>query len=229
MVRIEEVRGVDRRPQSGARNAMDRQRRSVRLSGEFDANDSASVAAREGGAFCAGWGISNSPVRCPIATPFNVMSSMAWHFPRANPAPRGPLGPTRLELSKPVIAAVEGRPWPAAWSLRCGAISAAHGPRAPISASIAGVGASRCWTVGSAPSGASGRPGPRDGNHSDGRKVPADEALRIGMCEQVVEPRRARRGRSDGARDRAVSSSGGTGRSALGGENYGLPVREALW
>src|SRR5215475_2459138 len=77
---------------------------------EFDADDSAAVAVfyGAGGAFCAGWDLK-------------YVSTLAAGYPlgeldisRARPRgnggeiPRGPLGPSRLELDKPVIAAVEG-------------------------------------------------------------------------------------------------------------------------
>ena len=57
----------------------------------------------EGGAFCAGWdlkSVSDLDQGNPVG---NI------DFPKGGgKAPRGPLGPSRLELSKPVIAAVEG-------------------------------------------------------------------------------------------------------------------------
>src|SRR5262245_14156171 len=90
-----------------ARNAMDARSADdlVAAFEAFDADTSANVAVfwGEGGAFCAGWDLKSvssldrsDPVR-------------ALDFPKdGGKAPRGPLGPSRLELSKPVIAAVEG-------------------------------------------------------------------------------------------------------------------------
>jgi len=95
-----------------ARNAMDPDSADalVQAFREFDADDSASVAVLwgEGGAFCAGWDLKfASTLSDHDAFQRHVVDGLA--FPTgANPAPRGPLGPTRLELSKPVIAAVEG-------------------------------------------------------------------------------------------------------------------------
>ena len=95
-----------------ARNAMDPDSADALAAAfkEFDADDSASVAVLwgEGGAFCAGWDLKfASTLSDRDAFQRHVVDGLA--FPTgANPAPRGPLGPTRLELSKPVIAAVEG-------------------------------------------------------------------------------------------------------------------------
>jgi enoyl-CoA hydratase len=90
---------------------------------EFDADHEARVAVLygEGGAFCAGWDlkhVSTLNADYPLGEP---------DIPPATPGsgaeiPRGPLGPTRLELEKPVIAAA-GPPWRAEWNWRCGAIS----------------------------------------------------------------------------------------------------------
>ena len=76
----------------------------------FDADSQAAVAVLwgEGGAFCAGFDLKHAA---------KGDSLDAFDFPnddRAAPprgphhAPRGPMGPTRLELDKPVIAAIAG-------------------------------------------------------------------------------------------------------------------------
>src|SRR5262245_46898514 len=90
-----------------ARNAMDaRSAEDLVVAFEgFDADETAHVAVfwGEGGAFCAGWDLktmSDLDQDDPVG---------ALDFPRdGGKPPRGPLGPSRLELSKPVIAAVEG-------------------------------------------------------------------------------------------------------------------------
>src|SRR5256712_518180 len=94
-----------------ARNAMDPDSADALVDAfkQFDADDSASVAVLwgEGGAFCAGWDLKfASTLSDRDAFQRHVVDGLT--FPTgANAAPRGPLGPTRLELSKPVIAARE--------------------------------------------------------------------------------------------------------------------------
>src|SRR5262249_7434211 len=83
------------RPQ--VRNAVDRATAEA-LSGafdEFDADDSAAVAVLcgSGGVFCAG---------------ADLKAVAAGDGNRFAPDGRGPMGPTRMALSKPVIAAVAG-------------------------------------------------------------------------------------------------------------------------
>ena len=71
---------------------------------DFDTDDSASVAVffGEGGAFCAGWDLkyaSELEGEAPLET---------FDFPEDSevPTPRGPMGRSRLDVSKPVIAAI---------------------------------------------------------------------------------------------------------------------------
>src|SRR5262245_8030482 len=71
----------------------------------FDRDDTADVAGfwGEGRAFCAGADLKR------VATRDNKKMRSALDFPKDQGlVPRGPVGPTRLELSKPVIAAIEG-------------------------------------------------------------------------------------------------------------------------
>jgi enoyl-CoA hydratase len=57
----------------------------------------------EGGAFCAGADLKR------VATRDNKKMRASLDFPKdGGVVPRGPMGPSRLELSKPVIAAIEG-------------------------------------------------------------------------------------------------------------------------
>src|SRR5665213_2054549 len=77
----------------------------------FEENDNAKVAvlAGEGGTFCAG-----ADLRA-IGTPDANRVTSDGNAPR---------GPTRMILSKPVIAAINGSPSPAEWNSRCGATCA---------------------------------------------------------------------------------------------------------
>src|SRR6516164_4715314 len=71
----------------------------------FDKDDATDVAVfwGEGGAFCAGADLKR------VATRDNKTVRASLDFPKDRGAvPRGPMGPSRLELSKPVIAAIEG-------------------------------------------------------------------------------------------------------------------------
>jgi len=70
---------------------------------ERDRDASVAVLWGEGGTFCAGWDLK-------YASSLSGSRPLA-HLdfpPEGGEPPRGPLGPTRLELSKPVIAAVAG-------------------------------------------------------------------------------------------------------------------------
>src|SRR2546426_4025807 len=98
---------IHSRPQ--ARNAMDPE--SADALGEaftaFDRDEDAAVAVLwgEGGAFCAGWDLKycGSLIENP-----DEIHGIDYPLDDRKPIPRGPLGPTRLELDKPVIAAVAG-------------------------------------------------------------------------------------------------------------------------
>src|SRR3954465_10605554 len=59
----------------------------------------------EGGAFCAGWDLKYCATMVEDA---KQLHDIDYPLDDRTPIPRGPLGPTRLELDKPVIAAVAG-------------------------------------------------------------------------------------------------------------------------
>ncbi len=95
-----------------ARNAMDPESADALTAAflEFDADKDAAVAVfyGAGGAFCAGWDlkyVSTLDADYPLGE-----LDISTARPRGNGGeiPRGPLGPSRLELDKPVIAAIEG-------------------------------------------------------------------------------------------------------------------------
>ena len=117
-----------------ARNAMDPASADALTAAflEFDADKSASVAVfyGAGGAFCAGWDLKYVS-SLNFAHPLGELD-----IPTGQPAgnggeiPRGPLGPSRLELDKPVIAAIEG---PAvAGGMELVTVCPAEGPRGVV-------------------------------------------------------------------------------------------------
>lgn len=215
-----------------ARNAMDPASADalVKAFKEFDADESASVAVLwgEGGAFCAGWDLKFASTLSDRDTfQRDVVDGLA--FPTgANAAPRGPLGPTRLELSKPVIAAVEG---PAV----AGGMELALWCDIRVMADSAYFGVyCRRWGI-PLLDGGSVRLARLVGQGRameiilTGRKVVAQEAHRIGMCEQVVAEGGARAAAEAMAQTIArfpQAAVRADRRSVI--ETYGLPVREAL-
>jgi enoyl-CoA hydratase len=167
-----------------ARNAMDPKSADALVAAfeQFDADDTANVAVfwGEGGAFCAGWDlktVSDLDLNDPVG---------ALDFPKdGGKAPRGPLGPSRLELSKPVIAAVEG---PAV----AGGMELAMWCDVRVMAESAYFGVyCRRWGVPLIDGGTVRLPrlvgmGKAMEIILTGRKVPAEEAYRIGLAEKVV-------------------------------------------
>src|SRR5438552_11425316 len=211
-----------------ARNAMDAASADALVAAfeQFDRDVGANVAVfwGEGGAFCAGWDLK-SVSGLDQADPVGRLD-----FPKGGgKAPRGPLGPSRMELSKPVIAAVEG---PAV----AGGMELAMWCDVRVMAESAYFGVyCRRWGI-PLLDGGSVRLARLVGQGRameiilTGRKVPADEALRIGMCEQVVESGGARAAAEAMAREIArfpQAAVRADRRSVV--ETYGLPAREALW
>ena len=98
---------IHNRPE--ARNAMDPDSADslVEAFEAFEKSDArVAVLWGAGGSFCAGWDLkyAASLTQEEQRTEINNLN-----FPIGSaPAPRGSIGPTRMELSKPVIAAVEG-------------------------------------------------------------------------------------------------------------------------
>src|SRR5258708_21794142 len=95
-----------------ARNAMDPESADKLTAAflEFDADKDAAVAVfyGAGGSFCAGWDlkyVSTLNADCPLGE-LDIAPAKAPG--NGGDIPRGPLGPSRLELDKPVIAAIEG-------------------------------------------------------------------------------------------------------------------------
>lgn len=77
----------------------------------FDADTQARVAVFHGahGHFCAGWDLqfgARALQQAPDCAPAATLSTLDFNVDE--PQPQGPMGPSRLQLSKPVIAAVSG-------------------------------------------------------------------------------------------------------------------------
>lgn len=196
----------------------------------FDADPEARVAVLwgEGGAFCAGWDLKFASTLADRAS-FDEEVVHGLAFPTgANSAPRGPMGPTRLELSKPVIAAVEG---PAV----AGGMEVAVWCDIRVMAEDAYFGVyCRRWGI-PLLDGGSVRIARLVGQGRameivlTGRKVPADEALRIGLCEVVTESGGARFAAEAMAQDIArfpQAAVRADRRSML--ETHGMPLRDAM-
>ena len=167
-----------------ARNAMDAASADALVAAfeQFDSDVSANVAVfwGEGGAFCAGWDLK-SVSSLDQADPVGRLD-----FPKGGgKAPRGPLGPSRMELSKPVIAAVEG---PAV----AGGMELAMWCDVRVMAQSAYFGVyCRRWGVPLIDGGTVRLPrlvgmGRAMEIIMTGRKVTAEESSRIGLCEKVV-------------------------------------------
>lgn len=173
-----------------ARNAMDPESADALVDAfqAFDRDPEASVAVfwGEGGAFCSGWDLKYASTLADRDT-FQRDVAQGLAFPMgANPAPRGPMGPTRLELSKPVIAAVEG---PAV----AGGMELALWCDIRVMARSAYFGVyCRRWGIPLIDGGSVRLPRLVGQGRAmeiilTGRKVPAEEALAIGLCEKMVE------------------------------------------
>lgn len=172
---------VHSRPE--ARNAMDLESAEALYEAfrAFDRDDTADVAVfwGEGGAFCAGWDLklAASLAGAHALDPFD--------FPDNGEPPMAPMGPSRLNLSKPVIAAVAG---PAV----AGGMELALWCDIRVMEETAFMGVfCRRWGVPLIDGGTVRLPRlVGEGRAMDliltGRRVDAEEALRIGLCEYVV-------------------------------------------
>jgi len=221
---------IHNRPET--RNAMDPESADAltRAFLAFDADDEARVAVLygEGGAFCAGWDltyVSTLQADYPLG---------ALDIPPAGPRgnggeiPRGPLGPTRLELDKPVIAAVAG---PAV----AGGMELALWCDFRVMQEDAYFGVyCRRWGVPLIDGGTVRLPRIVGQGRAleiilTGRKVPAEECLQIGLCEYLVANGEVRAKAEDIAQDIAryppvcvrVDR-----RSTI--KSQGLPIRDAM-
>ena len=173
-----------------ARNAMDPDSAEALQEAflEFEKEGSAAVAVfwGEGGAFCAGWDLMHAAA----LEGDDVLNEL--DFSREDPrTPRGPMGPSRLELDKPVIAAIAG---PAV----AGGIELALWCDFRVMEESAYFGVyCRRWGIPLIDGGTVRLPRlVGEGRALEiiltGRKVTAEECLDIGLCERVVETGQAR-------------------------------------
>lgn len=172
-----------------ARNAVDPETAEALLAAfeAFESDEDASVAVfwGAGGTFCAGYDLKHA-------------ASGAPEIGRLDPGEgsRGPMGPTRLDLSKPVIAAIAG---PAV----AGGMELALWCDLRVMEEDAYFGVyCRRWGVPLIDGGTVRLPrlvgmGRALDLILTGRKVEAEEALRIGLCERVVGPGMARQAAED--------------------------------
>jgi enoyl-CoA hydratase len=171
---------------ASARNAMDPESAEALAeafaSFDRDADAAAAVLWGEGGAFCAGWDLKYGASL--IDDPGHI-HEIDYPLDDGRAIPRGPLGPTRMELDKPVIAAVAG---PAV----AGGFELALWCDVRIMEESAYFGVyCRRWGVPLVDGGTVRLPRIVGMGRAleiilTGRKVPAKEALRIGACEHVV-------------------------------------------
>lgn len=210
-----------------ARNAMDPASAESLVAAfqEFDEDPEAAVAVfwGEGGAFCAGWDLKYAST----LKGSNPLEN--FDFPEGKgDVPRGPMGPSRMQLSKPVIAAIAG---PAV----AGGMELALWCDLRVMEESAYFGVyCRRWGVPLIDGGTVRLPRLVGQGRAleiilTGRKVPSEECLRIGACEQVVSDGKSREAAEALARDIArypQACMNADRRSVY--LQHGLPVDEAL-
>jgi enoyl-CoA hydratase len=189
----------------------------------FDRDDSAAVAVLwgEGGAFCAGFDLKHA------AGNAQALDGIAYPLDDA-PLPPGPMGPTRMELGKPVIAAIAGPAVAGGFELAlwCDV-------RVMEASAYFGVYCRR-WGVPLIDGGTVRLPRLVGSGRAmeiilTGRKVDAEEALRIGACEKIVPD-----GSSRGAAEAMAQEIARFPQACMRADRrsvhlqQGLPLREAM-
>lgn len=190
----------------------------------FDTDEDASVAVfwGEGGAFCGGWDLKYAASMTSDESDIDRLGfTGTGHI-------RGPMGPSRLVLSKPVIAAVAG---PAV----AGGMELAMWADMRVMEESAYMGVyCRRWGVPLLDGGTVRLPRlVGQGRAMDliltGRQVMAEECERIGLCEYVVAEGQARPA-AETLAHQIASFPQQCVRADMGSvkRNWGRPVREAL-
>ena len=153
----------------------------------FDDDPASHVAVFHGanGHFCAGWDLQAGARLHAQGVPGDALTHLEW--PADTPDPLGPMGPSRLLLSKPVIAAVSGAAGAGGRELALGC-----GPRGTEEDAYLGVYCRR-FGVPLIDGGTVRLPRLIGLGHAmdlilTGRKVEAAEALRIGLANRVAPP-----------------------------------------
>jgi len=194
---------------------------------QFDKDPDAAVAVLwgEGGAFCAGWDLKYCAT---MIKDTKELHEIDYPLDDRKSIPRGPLGPTRLELDKPVIAAVAGPAVAGGFELALWCDM-----RVMEASAYFGVYCRR-WGVPLIDGGTVRLPrivgvGRAMEIILTGRRVPAEEALRIGACEHVVADGKSRELAESMAHEIArfpQTCVRADRRSAY--MQQGLPLREAM-
>jgi len=152
----------------------------------FDRDDNADVAVFHGagGHFCAGWDLqSGARLQAQGVSPEALAEGL--DFSPGEAQPLGPMGPSRLQLSKPVIAAIEG-------AAVAGGMELALWCDLRVMAENAYMGVfCRRFGVPLIDGGTVRLPRLIGLSHAldlilTGRKVESAEALRLGLCNRVV-------------------------------------------
>ena len=194
---------------------------------EADPDARAAVLWGAGGTFCAGYDLKYAST---LADPdaFRRAFIDKLPFPTEDTPVRGPMGPSRLLLSKPVIAAVEG-------ASVAGGMELALWCDLRVMAEDAFFGVyCRRWGIPLIDGGTVRLPrlvglGRAMDLILTGRKVTAEESLRIGLCDRVVAGGGARAAAEDLAREIArfpQAALKADRRSAY--ESLGLDLRDAM-
>lgn len=215
-----------------ARNAVDPETAEALAAAfaDFGADDSAKIAifTGKGGAFCGGWDLKYAATLTDRDN-FDDAIRGGLNFPIGSaPTPRGPMGPSRMEFNKPVIAAIEG---PAV----AGGMELALLADCRVMAETAYLGVyCRRWGIPLLDGGTVRLPrlvgqGKALEITMTGRKVPAEECYRIGLCEKVVPEGTALKGALEMAHEicRFPQEAMLADRRSII-ENNGLPVRDGL-
>ena len=183
------------RPQ--VRNAVDRDTAAALYQAflSFERDDAAKVAVFHGahGHFCAGWDLQfGAQMQAQTASASETMlSNLEYPAALEDPGPQGPMGPSRMLLSKPVVAAVSG-------AAVAGGMELALWCDMRVMEEDAYFGVyCRRFGVPLIDGGTVRLPRLIGMGHAmdlilTGRKVAADEALRMGLCNRVVPTGSAR-------------------------------------